>query len=381
MGTKPLIFNAKEISVENIKKQVNPAKVLDSFSEQLHELFLIRNPRFRFNKDFAQELETFINDFRQEKTLEETGYWVFFPWNETLVHYLPEVEHLELRTARNKNLISGQEQEKYYNATVGVAGLSVGSHAALTLAMTGGAKNIKLADPDTISVSNLNRLRYGAMQVGLNKTEAAAHFIYEINPYSNIFLYPEGINQDNIEEFVKGSVSVPKLDILLEGVDNLEMKILLREYAKKAGIPVVMATDNGDGIIVDVERYDLEPDLLLFNGALGNFSIEDFRNFPPQQLPQLATKVAGPDYVVPKMLASVFEVGKSLYSWPQLGTAATFTGVATAYLTRNIINNKNIKSGKYDINLDSIFESDYTNLSIAQNRQEERKSLLKNLGL
>jgi hypothetical protein len=379
MDHMPITVNAKDL--ESFKQNSPPAIILDTYKEQLGELFLIRNPRFRFDKNYQRPLDEFLATYAKGRPLETTGTWFYFPWNNKLIHFLPEEEYLELRTARNKNLILPEEQKKYYNSAVGVAGLSVGSHAALTITMTGGAKNIKLADPDTVSVSNLNRLRYGAGEIGQNKAELAARLIMEINPYANVKIYPNGINANNLEDFVNGSGNFPKLDILLEGVDNLEMKILLRQEAKKNRVPLIMATDNADGIIVDVERYDLDSNMPLFNGALGDFTLEDFKTFPPAQLPKLATKVAGPGFVATRMLASVFEVGKTLYSWPQLGTAATFTGVVAAYLTRLIVNGKKIKSGKYNLSLDAIFDPDFSDPKTSKIDAEKKDKLLKNLGL
>ncbi len=351
--------------------------LVDGYDEQLLELFLIRNPQYRFDKNYQEPLNAFLQEQLGGRESQQHGSWFFFPWNRTVVHVLPEQEFLELRTARNRNLISAEEQEKFYRATVAVAGLSVGSHGALTIAMTGGAQTFKLADFDTISVSNLNRLRYGVTAVGQHKAEYVARLIAEINPYSEIYLYREGITDENLSSFIAGGNSVPKADILLEGVDNLLMKIRLREAAKTTGVPVLMATDNGDGIIVDIERYDLDPQLLLFNGALGQMTAADFKDFPPTELPKLATKVAGPEYIVPRMLASLLEVGKTLYSWPQLGTAATFTGVASAYLVRAIVNGGPIPSGKFDINLQNIFSDALTKKQTETATQE----LLKQMGL
>jgi len=375
-------FNCEKIEIsEKSKNDLEVLKIVDDFESQLLELFLIRNPQFRFNKDYKESYEKFSGDFLKTKDSKTAGNWFFFPWNKTLIHYLPEEEYFEVRTARNKNLITNEEQVKYYNSTIAIAGLSVGSHAALTLAMTGGAKNLKLADFDNVSVSNLNRLRYGASVLGENKALIAARIIAEINPYSNIYIYDDGITEANIEDFVTGSKDSPKSDFIIEGVDNLEMKIRLREAAKKNKLPLIMATDNGDGIIVDVERYDVEQDLSLFNGAIGNFTLEDFKNFPPQELPKLATKVAGPDFIVPRMLGSLLQVGRTLYSWPQLGTAATFTGVASAYLTRAILNGRPIKSGKYDLNLESFFDQTWLNSESMKKIDEERKDYLKKMGL
>ena len=87
---------------------------------------------------------------------------------------------------------------------------------------------------------------------------------------------------------------------------------------------------------------------------------EQFRHLPPKDLPRVAAKIAGADLAVPRMLASVVEVGRSLYSWPQLGTAANLCGTVVSYLARRIIvKASNIRSGRYQVNLDATFESDY----------------------
>jgi len=373
-------FTLKPIGLTEVKRLVaiKSNTVIDVYEDQLQELFFIRNPQFRFNPDYKNLLSEFITAETGDKDLTVCGNWFYFDWSHTLVHLLEEDSFFELRTARNKNLITTEEQQNFYNATVAVAGLSVGSHGALTIVMTGGAKNIKLADFDVISVSNLNRLRYGSDNLGQTKTMIAARQILAMNPYAQVFVYPQGVTTDQCQEFLAGSELSPRADILLEGVDNLEMKILLRQTAYNAKIPVIMATDNGDGIIVDVERYDLEPQPKLFNGTLGNISLETFRSFNPSDLPKLATQVAGPDYIVPRMLASLMQVGNTLYSWPQLGTAASFTGVVAAYLTRAILNKKKISSGKYDINLERIFDQDCADTSTYKRQQED---YLRQMGL
>ena len=359
----------------NSPSEIKPSpKVVDCFDEQVKELFFIRNPQFRFNKYSDQE-------FIEFKKRTPSGLWHYFPWLNTAVHLLPESEFFELRTARNKNLITQNEQETFYNSTIAFAGLSVGSHAAITIAMTGGAKRFKIADPDTISISNLNRLRYGVQALGSAKVLVAAQTILEINPYATIYIYEEGITKENLSNFIAGDNLSPKCDILVEGVDNLAIKIFLRQEAKKQKIPVIMATDNGDGIILDVERYDISPNLQLFNGALDNFSINDFESFSPQELPKLATKVAGPEYIVTRMLESLTEVGKTLYSWPQLGTAASFTGVVSAFIARAILTKQNIESGKYNINLNELLNAGFKEFNLREQDNLKRNSILKLMGL
>jgi hypothetical protein len=361
-------------NLEEFKAQNQTVEVLDQYSELIKELFLIRNPRYKFGGDYALEAEKFIQEHLAGKPMTAAGNWFHFTRDKKLVHFLPDEMHQELRTARNKNIITAEEQKKFYHFTVGVAGMSVGSHPALTIAMMGGARRIKIADPDTISGSNLNRIRYDFTKVGENKCELVEELIYKLDPYAEVHAYTKGINEENIAEFLDG------LDVLAEEVDNLEMKIRLRLEAKKRGIPVVMATDNGDNVIVDIERYDLDPKLPIFNGVAGDLTLEEFKAFPPMELPRLATKIAGPGIVVNRMLTSLFEVGKTLYSWPQTGDAATLAGVAVAYVVKRLALGEPLKSGKLEVNLDAVFDPDYFEDSTVAAREAEKKGLLGKMG-
>ncbi|MEK7630282.1 MAG: ThiF family adenylyltransferase [Patescibacteria group bacterium] len=352
---QPILINEKGIL--KLKKEHPEITVVDELRLNAEQLFLLRNPRYRFDKNYQSAFESFFADLRGNPSADGFGNWFYFPWLNTLVKYLPEDLHFELRTGRNKYLISETEQKKFYNSTVVFLGLSVGSHAALVSAMTGGAKHMKLADPDNLSGDNLNRVRTGFQNVGLNKTVIVARQAYEINPYAKIEIYEKGLTAENAEQILTGS------DIVVEEMDNVYWKLRIRELARERGIPVVMATDNGDGVIVDIERYDINRNLPILNGLAKGLTAEGLKNMPPKDLPKVAGKIAGANLTVPRMLESVAEVGISLYSWPQLGTAANMAGSVLANLIRRIVNKKeNIKSGRYSVNPDVVFESDYKRL-------------------
>jgi hypothetical protein len=69
------------------------------------------------------------------------------------------------------------------------------------------------------------------------------------------------------------------------------------------------------------------------------------------------------------MLRSLLEVGKTIYSWPQLGNAATLCGAVAAYLAKEIIlKNKEIKSCRVLINIEKFF-------GIKYNKKEIKNSL------
>ena len=349
--------------------------VVDQYQKNLEELFLLRNPKYRFDKNYKVEFEKFFYE-QTRNNPDQAGQWFYFPWSKQLVHFLPADMHQELRTGRNRNLITTEEQQKYYESKISVLGMSVGSHVAAAIAMTGGSKNMKLADPDTYSGDNLNRVRTGFGDVGSNKAIIVSRKLHEIDPYANYSIYPDGLNENNLEEILSGS------DVIVEEMDNLYWKLKIRELAKARGVPVIMGTDNGDGIIVDIERFDLDKNYPILHGSIGDLTAEKCKTVNPKELPRVYAKVAGAELAVVKMLESVAEVGKTLYSWPQLGTAANLCGTVVAYLSRRIVlNSHNIKSGRYEVNLDSIFESDFGLQEVKTERENKQKKFLDAIGV
>jgi hypothetical protein len=205
----------------------------------------------------------------------EAGEMGILPWLSTFVHILIEEEFQAVRTARNKNLINKEEQEKFYNAVIGIGGLSIGSSVAMAITLQGGGKYFRLADFDRLALSNTNRIRAGVESLGLPKVEMSARQIYTVNPYATVELFSEGLTEENIGAFFDGPA---KLDIVIDELDTMAIKLLIRQEAKKRGIAVVMAADNGDNAVVDIERYDEEADLEFFHGRLGNITYDELAN-------------------------------------------------------------------------------------------------------
>src|SRR5258708_222230 len=138
----------KPIKISDLEKfrlETEIHETVDYYESLLDELFQIRNPWTKMKKEYKQEFEAFRKEHLGNKTISEVGEWFYFPWNKILAHYLSDELHQEIRTARNKDVITGEEQKKLYDTTIAVAGLSVGSHAALTVTMMGMACNLKLA--------------------------------------------------------------------------------------------------------------------------------------------------------------------------------------------------------------------------------------------
>jgi hypothetical protein len=134
-----------------------------------------------------------------------------------------------------------------------------------------------------------------------------------------------------------------------------------------------MAADNGDNIIVDVERYDLHSGYPILHGLLGKIRAQDFKDIKPADLPRVIGRIAGVNLATPRMLQSVLEVGKTIYSWPQLGNAATLCGAILTQLTRKIILGDKVKEGRIDFNADKLIAY------IPKSAERQKQQLLKKL--
>ncbi len=332
---KPIIFKDKN-------KIPKGANFIDAFNPELKELFKIRYPKFKNNKE---KLEEFLKKYQKIK-----GVYVYFPWNNNVVYTLPENLFLEVRSARNKNLITKEEQKNFYNAKIGIIGLSIGSNILWPLLISGGGKFLRIADPDTIELTNLNRLFYSISEIGENKTIAALKKAYELNPFIKIDPWTNGVDLKNLDKFIKGA---PKLDILIDELDDLEIKIQLRILARKHKIPVLMATNLGEKTIIDIERFDIEPKREIFHGLLGEFDPNDFKNLvshSPKWI-EATRKILDKDLFSEKLMLSLKEVGNTLAGVPQLGITSLASSSAVALAISKIASGQKIKSGRYMIDL------------------------------
>ncbi len=381
-SSTPEIFDLNDAAhaarVEQLFAQNKIQQVGDDFEEQLRELFAINNPAQVYAPGFKEKTGAHLAALAEEKRLRFRGRWIFYSWLASLVHVLEDADFQKVRTARNKNLINAAEQEKFYNAVIGIGGLSVGSSVVSAVVQQGGGKRFRIADFDRLALSNVNRVRAGVQNLGLLKTEMAARQIYECNPYAEVEIFSDGLTRENLEKFFAGP---PKLDIVIDEIDSLGIKYLIREYAKKYKLPVVMAADNGDNAVVDVERYDEDPKLEFFHGRLGKTSYEELSSLDKFGIGKTITKHIGSENVTPRMQESLLEMGKTIVSWPQLGGAAWLNGAAVAYCVRKILNKQPVEPNRALISLDEKLIPNYNSPGEIAKRAAIANSFRKMFGL
>lgn len=378
----PDIFDLKKdedrSKVEKLFENRNVQKVSDDYEEQLRELFAINNPSQVYQPGFAEATEASVAELKKTAPLWQHGRWIFYPWLSALVHVLEDADFQKVRTARNRNLINQEEQEKFYNAVIGIGGLSVGNSVALAIVLQGGGRHIRLADFDRLALSNINRVRAGVEDLGLPKVEVTARQIYELNPYATVEIFSEGLTPESLERFVAGP---KKLDVIIDELDNIAIKYLIREKAKKYSLPVVMAADNGDNAVVDVERYDQDPNLAFFHGRLGDVTYDGLKSLDKFGIGKTITKHIGPENITARMQASLLEMGKTIVSWPQLGGAAWINGAAVAYCVRKIVNSQPLENDRALVSLDEKLIPEYYSPAAVQERKDIADSFKKMFGL
>ncbi len=150
----------------------------------------------------------------------------------------------EAAFSRNIGWVTESEQNRLRNARVAIGGLGgVGGVHLLTLARLGiGCFNI--ADFDVFDIVNFNR-QVGATINTLHhsKIDVLAEMAREINPELELKLFPSGIQEDSLNEFLRG------VDLYVDGLDFFAFSARRLTFAacERMGIPVVTAAPLGLG--------------------------------------------------------------------------------------------------------------------------------------
>ncbi|MET8998629.1 ThiF family adenylyltransferase [Amycolatopsis sp. NPDC004169] len=311
-------------------------EVHDTIDEQLTELVRSREPACRDEAEIDRRKQDQLGGVPSWAY----GTWAWYPWSGRLVHVLPREEFRLVRTDRNRGRIERPEQRRLLAKRIGVIGLSVGNSAALTCALEGIGGAFRLADFDAFGLSNLNRLRAGVHDLGVNKAVLSARQLFEVDPYLDVEIQPAGLDPDTIGDFFRGG-----LDLLVEECDTPWVKIAAREHARDLGIPVVM--DCNDRGMLDVERFDTEPDRPLLHGLLGDVKSVDLLELEPRARVELILAMVDAGRISPELAASFGELGRTLSSWPQLASGVALGGALCAEAARRILLGLPCASGRF----------------------------------
>lgn len=125
-------------------------------------------------------------------------------------------------------------QKRLKNSKVLVIGAGgLGSPALLYLAAAG-VGTIGIAEFDEVDESNLQRqIIHGQSDVGKSKAQSAKESIAEANPYVNVVLHEQRLDNDNVMEVFEG------YDLIVDGTDNFATRYMVNDAAYFLKIPYV----------------------------------------------------------------------------------------------------------------------------------------------
>lgn len=125
-------------------------------------------------------------------------------------------------------------QERISHARVLIIGAGgLGSPVALYLAAAG-VGHITVLDPDTVSLSNLQRqIMHGTPDIGRPKALSARDAMTRINPSAEVEPIIAPLTPDNARELIGSH------DVTVDCTDNLATRLLISDTCVDAGVPYV----------------------------------------------------------------------------------------------------------------------------------------------
>lgn len=293
---------------------------------------------------FLQEFEIFEKNFGDSTINPEYGQWVYYPRDRHLVRFAePHWHHLSL-LVRNSLLIrdpdmrlSWPEIRKRFDASVvAVAGVSIGNNAIHAVMQDVRPRRVKVADSKDYHMSNANRVRLTYRDFGKNKAVLTSEQIHAIDPFVDISVYRDGIYGTSLEDFVSGNndLAEPVATVIIEEMDDLDMKIAIREAARIHRIPVLMVTDLASAVQLDIRRFDKDSKLPLAGCGVTDdelyASIEECKNadIGKSRFDIFASRLIGINYRQIPEFRKIFlyEEPPLFGGWAQLGSTAMMGG-------------------------------------------------------
>ncbi len=336
-----------DMSVESDRIRLNTLRVhgsileeYDTLDAQVAEWAVCHEPAAKQDPTVLAET---LGSLMANQDWDTFGVFVFYGWSGRLVRTLPEAAFVEVRTNRNRNKITREETATLASKTVGIAGLSVGQSTAIALAMERGCGTLKLADFDVIELSNLNRIRCGLHELELPKWVVASRAIAEFDPFLKIEIFEDGVNEDNVADFVSGC------DVVVDACDSLAVKAQLRLEAARQKCPLVM--DTNDRGMLDIERYDHpERGSGFVHGRIDEATMATYAQ-STGWTPEALNAFVDVENASERGRESLPLVGRELVSWPQTYTGVAAGGAHAAEACRRLALGENLPDARITMDL------------------------------
>jgi len=172
---------------------------------------------------------------------------------------------MDKRYARNMNMLTPEENQNLQRFRVCVVGC--GGLGGYVIEMLGrlGIGHITAIDGDVFEESNLNRqLLSDTETIGFSKAETARRRMQVVNPLIQVRAVQEHITAQNGEDQLRDH------DVVVDALDNVESRFVLRDVCAHLGLPLVHGAIGGwYGQVTTILPGDNTLDLLYPKEASG----------------------------------------------------------------------------------------------------------------
>lgn len=132
--------------------------------------------------------------------------------------------------------IGGAGQARLLESHVVVIGAGGIGCPVIAYLATAGVGTLRVIDPDTVSLSNLQRqILFGARDIGKPKAETARKAAARINPDCHLIPINQRLTAEN------AAVLLRDADVILDGCDNFETRLAVSDAATALRTPLVTA--------------------------------------------------------------------------------------------------------------------------------------------
>ena len=378
--TRPHIFPAREsvaaglisqkgediiLKVNNKEITVPPEHQYDMGKPTmfgLNESLVLAEGGVKVREAFDQEQEA-IGELDDQ--LMDYGNWAYYPRNNNLIHYTSEEWHTLAQYLSNSSLLMDPDKkltfqeirERFYNSVIVIIGLSVGNDIGKAIVRNLQPKNLIVADPALYKLTNANRVTLRSTDMVLSegekkqqeslyglrpKWQVFAEQIHEMNPYPNIYCYPEATKL-NLSQIIGGNRVQPKASVVIDVCDTIDIKIAAAEETRRQGVVLIRATDAGSTTRMDISRFDIDHTLPISYGIIDSELYRLLRNANIQNNKdaffEFADALVGPHTNGQNEFGMLIrgELPRVSTSVPQLGSTAMMTGAWVAEIVGRLI--------------------------------------------
>ncbi len=199
---------------------------------------------------------------------------------------VPQADSVYYRERIDRNLgwIDLAEQELLQKSVIGIAGCGGMGGLLASIFVRLGVGEVRIADSEVFDTSNINR-QFAASRGSIGKSKAfeTARMTREVSDDTTIVVYPQGIQEDTVDQFLDGC------DVVCDEIEfwAIGARILLHERARRKGISIFNCNTVGFGtrlFFFEPEGYTME--------KLLDYSYEEAKVLQASIQAKTATKTA-----------------------------------------------------------------------------------------